>query len=101
MYATGTGVEPDFKEAERWIRSSAMNGFAEAQFMLGGLYFEGKGVPQSNVKAYAWWVVAFDSGSMAAYQAIQKVEKEWDPKIIEKGKMEAAIITLELWGEEL
>ena len=34
----------DFKEAVRWLRAAANQGYTDAQINLGGLYLEGKGV---------------------------------------------------------
>jgi len=55
MYSKGEGVAQDYKEAEKWYRLAAEQGFGLAQFNLGLLYYEGKGVPQDNKEAVKWW----------------------------------------------
>ena len=38
-------ISQDYTEAVRWYRKAAEMGLAEAQFNLGGKYYEGQGVP--------------------------------------------------------
>ena len=96
MYATGTGVDVDFKKAEKLIRASALNNLGDAQLMLGGMYYEGKGVPHDKKEAYAWWVLAADNGVMNAVLAMDKAKKEWDPKVIEEGGWRAVSLQEEI-----
>ena len=49
------GISQDDKEAGKWYRLAAEQGFGLAQFNLGLLYYEGKGVPQDNKEAVKWW----------------------------------------------
>ena len=42
-YQVGYGTTVDYRKAAVWYRRSARSGSAEAQFNLGGFYFEGKG----------------------------------------------------------
>jgi len=58
MYDEGTGVSKNYKKAARLYNKAARQGYAPAQHRLGMLYARGHGVEQSNVKAYAWLVVA-------------------------------------------
>ena len=41
-------------EAVRWIRLAAERGQRDAQASLGGMYLEGRGVPQDDILAYAF-----------------------------------------------
>ena len=43
-YENGQGVLQDYKEAEKWYRLSADQGFADAQTNLGVKYDKGQGV---------------------------------------------------------
>ena len=59
MYELGVGVAQNYKRAARIYHKAAKKGYAHAQFKLGMLFAKGLGVTQSNVKAYAWLVVAY------------------------------------------
>ena len=58
MYASGQGVEQDFKEAVKCFQKAADQGFAMAQNNLGVMYVKGEGVEQNYVTAYAWASIA-------------------------------------------
>ena len=45
----------DFSTALRLYRPLAESGHIDAQFSLGGLYSEGKGVPQDQAEAMKWY----------------------------------------------
>jgi hypothetical protein len=66
LYNTGRGVQPDRKEAWRWLLQAAQRGNAQAQSNLGVAYSKGRGVAQDPVKAYAWFSLAAQSGSTDA-----------------------------------
>jgi uncharacterized protein len=40
------------------LQTQAAQGNAEAQYNLGLLYYNGRGVPQDNVRAYMWFNIA-------------------------------------------
>ena len=44
----------DTAAAARWLRMAAMQSHAEAQFLLGVMYANGKGVPEDHVEAVRW-----------------------------------------------
>jgi TPR repeat protein len=48
------GVPKDYERAAAWYRKAAEQGFAKAQFRLGSLYSEGRGVLQDYSEAYFW-----------------------------------------------
>ena len=52
----------DYATALREWRPLAEQGNADAQFNLGFMYDEGKGVLQDNVYAHMWWNIAAASG---------------------------------------
>ena len=58
MYDKGIGVSKNYKKAAQLYNKAARKGYAPAQHLFGLLYAKGNGVKQSNVKAYAWLVVA-------------------------------------------
>lgn len=51
LYAAGTGVPLDYREAARWYRRAADCGHAIAQLNLGDFYSRGRGVDQDPVLA--------------------------------------------------
>jgi tetratricopeptide (TPR) repeat protein len=58
----------DYKEAYRLIKPLAEQGNAEAQYNIGGMYAEGRGVPQNYGKAVKWFRKAAEQGNaMAQY----------------------------------
>ena len=54
----GEGVPKDYKEAFKWYRLSAEQGYAEAQYNLGVLHYHGRGVLQDHEEAAKWWKLA-------------------------------------------
>ena len=56
----------DYKEAMRWFRKTAVQGSVEAQFSLGLLYFEGRGVQQDYAEAIKWFHRVAEKGHAAA-----------------------------------
>ena len=43
-----------YAEAAKWISRAADQGLALAQFVLGGMYALGQGVPEDAVRAHMW-----------------------------------------------
>jgi TPR repeat protein len=56
------GVTQNYKVAAEWYRHAAEQGFALAQFKLGGLYDFGRGVPQDYEEAVRWYRLAAEQG---------------------------------------
>ena len=59
----------DFNEAARWYRLSADQGEASAQYNLGLLYLDGRGVSKDYIGAYMWFAIAAARGSRKRNQA--------------------------------
>lgn len=55
MYAHGTGVCRNDREAVRWYGMAAEQGDADAQRNLGGMYAEGLGVDRDDREAVYWY----------------------------------------------
>ena len=62
----GDGVLQDYKEAEKWWRLAAEQGYASAQNNLGWMYSKGKGVLQDHKEAIKWWRLAAEQGNNKA-----------------------------------
>ena len=56
------GVTQNHQFAAKWYRHAADQGFALAQFKLGGLYDFGRGVPQDYEEAVRWYRSAAEYG---------------------------------------
>ncbi len=61
LYVRGAGVPKDEAEGVKWLRKSAEQGFAQAQYNLGMAYRAGSGVEKDNVQAYFWIALAATS----------------------------------------
>jgi len=66
MYAQGIFFLKDDGEAVKWMRKSADQGFAAAEFGLGAIYAHGKGVPKSESDAAEWYRKAADQDDTPA-----------------------------------
>ena len=63
LYYNGEGVEKSVELAMYWYEQAARQGYQEAQFRLGTLYFNGSpGIEKDYKKAWEWLSKADDSG---------------------------------------
>ena len=62
MYDLGRGVSRNLKEAFRWYKKAAHEGFAHAQFNLGQMYYLGQGVDQDKAEGFRWFQEAARQG---------------------------------------
>lgn len=63
MYARGDGVAENPQEAMKWYRLSAEQGFPEAQYALGVIYFSrDAGAPMDYDEAIKWYRKAAEQG---------------------------------------
>jgi TPR repeat protein len=65
-YQTGRGVARDEKVSLEWMQKAAAQNQAKAQFELAVACRDGKGLPKDPVRAGMWFVLASQSGGMAA-----------------------------------
>ena len=56
----------DYKEAAKWFRLAALQGDTDAQFNLGFMYKNGRGITRDFKEALKWYQLAFEQGSVAA-----------------------------------
>lgn len=66
MYAKGSGVSQDYKQAFHWFSKAAENGNAPAHNNLGMMYYKAKGVIQDYNRALFWFKKAADMGYVDA-----------------------------------
>ncbi len=64
--AEGKGTNQNFKEAVRWYKRSASQGFAQSQYRLGTLYERGLGTKADSKFAKAWYQRAAQAGNVKA-----------------------------------
>jgi len=60
------GVPQNLDEAAKWFRQAGNQDDATAQFYLGLMYAEGRGVPQNYAEAARWYRLAADRGDATA-----------------------------------
>jgi len=76
MYATGRGVERNYKAAAKWYGKAADQGYADAQADLGFLLASGRGVTKDTEAAYLMWRLSFVGGSHKAETALWAVQNK-------------------------
>ena len=56
----------DYKRALKWLLPAAKQGSSNAQFRLGYMYSEGRGVPQNYKEGFNWYMRAAKQGSSSS-----------------------------------
>lgn len=94
MYALGQGVPRDDGKAVAWYRKAAEQGHARAQNDLGSMYYNGQGVPQNLVIAYALYnlAAANDPSVQGAARNREMASDAMTPSQLEAGER----LTIEL-----
>ena len=75
-------VVKDYDEAIKWYRKAAEQGNADAQYMLGVMYFDGFGVAQDNKLAYVWSSVSAANGDVEAATNRDLFAKRLSPAVL-------------------
>jgi uncharacterized protein len=70
FYDYGHGVSQDYKEAAKWYRLAAIQGYPEGQLSVGMLYRQGRGVPED-----------FKQMTPDQIAEAQRLAREWKPKV--------------------
>jgi TPR repeat protein len=73
LYAHGTGVKQDYKEAARWYRLAADQGLPVAEANLAGLYAAGATGKTDTEEAVKWYRRAADHGSTDAQYTLAQL----------------------------
>ena len=76
MYANGQGVAQDYQQAFSWFQKSANQGYANAQYALGDLYFYGQNVTQDYQQAIVWYQKAAVQGYDVAQYALGNMYRD-------------------------
>jgi len=59
-------IKQDDFEAVKWYRQAAEQGYAQAQYNLGVMYYNGRGVKQDDFEAVKWYRKAAEQGDADA-----------------------------------
>jgi uncharacterized protein len=70
LYAGGSGIATDKKQAQLWLERAAEHGNADAQYELGNALREGAGMVQDYERAARWITLAAMSGHPEAQYAL-------------------------------
>jgi TPR repeat protein len=62
MYSIGEGASQNYVEAMKWLKLSAEQGNAKAQYGVGALYALGQGIPQNDAMAAEWFQLSAAQG---------------------------------------
>ena len=65
-YELGRNVDPNGKEAIRWLTRAAELGYAPAEYELGRTYLYGRGIPADYQLAFLWEKKAAEQGEREA-----------------------------------
>lgn len=99
-YLKGLGVKQNGATAYKFMRQAAEGGYADAQYELGIMLFEGKSffnnIPQNFDEALRWLEQAMERGNKEAAEIMQLfIEDERDAELISgslKDKMQALLV---------
>ena len=61
-----SNIRDNYAESVKWYKLAAEAGDAKAQFNLGVMYDEGKGIPQDDAEAVKWYRLAAEAGIAGA-----------------------------------
>ncbi|KFD22999.1 MULTISPECIES: SEL1-like repeat protein [Enterobacteriaceae] len=83
MLRLGTGGKPDYAQAFKQYRLSAMAGNRMAQYRAGMMSQAGLGLPRNRIQAYAWYSLAATENMKVAVDALNAMEAEMRPNEIQ------------------
>jgi TPR repeat protein len=90
MHKMGLGVAKNPKEARKWGRLAAKQGNADAQLLMGSLYYKTDGEESPDVvRAYMWYEVSAKQGNSEAQKEIASISKEMPPQQIADAREKA------------
>ena len=74
-YYCGNGVKQNYKEAVKYYRLAAEQGYDWAQYNLGNCYYDGTGVTKSVSEAIKWYKLAAEQGNEDAKAKLDKISR--------------------------
>ena len=90
--AGNVGQQPqlDLASALHWFQLAAEQGMRDAQYVLGDLYENGRGVSADLEQAYAWYALAAAGGQPAAKKAQEALMAKMPPASLAQARTLAA-----------
>jgi hypothetical protein len=73
----------------KWYTKAAQQGSANAQYRLGMMYYEGKGIPADYVEAYRWIVLAAMNDVPGTQDLIDTLRQKITPSQSEEARRRA------------
>jgi len=70
LYLDGAGVEPNPRQAARWLNLAAEKGHYQAQALLGHLLVTGEGVPRQRALGLMWLTMAREAAEVAKDESV-------------------------------
>jgi uncharacterized protein len=90
MHQMGLGVSKDAKQARKWGQLAARQGNADAQLLMGSLYYKAEGGETADaVRAYMWYDVSAEQGSAEAKKEIAVIAKDMTPQQLSDAREKA------------
>jgi uncharacterized protein len=90
MHKMGLGVPKSEKEARKWARLAAKQGHAEAQQLMGSLYYKRAGQESPDVlRAYIWLEASAAQGNAEAQKNLATLTKKLTPQQIAEAREKA------------
>ena len=69
-------VPEDNAAAVKWYLKAAAQGHVDVPNYLGLMYDTGEGVPEDDVRAYAWWLIGIERGDDAPRNNMALLEEK-------------------------
>jgi uncharacterized protein len=90
MHKMGLGVPKSEKEARKWARLTAKQGHAEAQQLMGSLYYKQSGQESPDVlRAYIWYEASAAQRNSEAQKDLASLTKEMTPQQVAEARDKA------------
>jgi TPR repeat protein len=90
MHKMGLGVPKSEKEARKWARLAAKQGHADAQLLMGSLYYKQSGEESPDVlRAYIWYEASAAQGNPEAKKDLASLTKEMTPQQVAEARDKA------------
>jgi len=78
-YATGELIGKDDTKAVHWFKKAAYQGDLRAQYSLGLMFIEGRGVPKDVTEGYAWWSLSAERELEIAKNTLSELKQIISP----------------------
>lgn len=83
----GDNIEMDKNKALFWLKKSAFNGYASAQFCLAGKYAKGEDiVKQNNIEALVWYLITMQDEKWGTFEIVKLLKSKMTNDEINKAE---------------